>query len=211
MANVKGIDTAHTVTQAVCDALKDENGEFVIRYYAQSGSWKKITKSEAQRIIDNGLKLVVVYQESNNSASCFSTELGTSAAQRAVSCATEIGQPTGTVIYFSVDYDATSTEIANNIIPYFLAIQKFFNDYGISYKIGVYGSGLVLKAVTSATAARYRWFAGMSTSWADYSEYDDSSKYHIKQTSTSSLAGVTIDWNITGTAEDYGAITYLNS
>ena len=48
--------------------------------------------------------------------------------------------PSGTIVYFAVDYDATEAEVESNIIPYFKAIYDTFDEINMhGYKIGIYG------------------------------------------------------------------------
>ena len=58
----------------------------------------------------------------------------------------------GSAIYFSVDFDATSGEIAGNVVPYFNGVTRAFDEESAGapeYRVGAYGSGLVCGTLTS--------------------------------------------------------------
>ncbi len=180
MAYAQGFDTSSTVTQSLCDAAKEKGYEFIIRYYTSNISGSKlIRQKEAELIIDNGFTLVIVYQDNNKSAADFNAALGRSAAEAAIKCAANLGQPSSSVIYFAVDYDAGPVAIQNNIIPYFQAIQDRFAQ-SIGCEVGVYGSGLVCSSLKEELGLSYTWLS-MSKGWAGYNDYNDATKYSLKQ------------------------------
>lgn len=202
-----GFDTNTTVTQAVCDAAKNKLHSFAVRYYASDASNSKvIKKSEAELILSNNLKLVVVFQDTNREAKQFSAALGKSAAIAAANCANAIGQPAGTAIYFAVDFDCGPIAYENNILPHFKAIKDYFTAQNLQYSVGVYGSGSICSKLKAALNLSYTWLSG-STGWDGSSTYTD---YSIKQTSMEqSLGGIIVDFDSSSSAMEYGGITYL--
>jgi hypothetical protein len=76
-------------------------------------------------------------------------------------------QPAGSAIYFAVDFDASSAQLANEIGAYFQAVKEGFTTASAPYTIGVYGSGLTCRTISASGAASYTWLAG-STGWREY-------------------------------------------
>lgn len=212
--SVYGIDTGHSLSQTNCERLIQAGKSFAVRYYSNPDNpdqaWKIISRAEAQRILDSGLKLCMVYQDEAGSQSCFSREKGFQAIQNAITLAEEIGQPYGSAIYFAVDYDAGGIALGNNIMPYFDAINEYLNECGNPYKVGVYGSGFICSRVKSIGFASYTWLS-MSTGWAEYSTYNTPSKYNIKQVEGAVIDGVLVDLDVTGNASEYGAFSSLRN
>ena len=108
-----------------------------------------------------------------------------------------LNQPYGTAIYFAVDYDAHIDHL-ERIRDYFDIIK---NKVGGRYKIGVYGSGLVCSSI-KPNYAQYSWLTH-STGFYGYDEYDDITKYNIKQAETYSYNGFKFDDDI-AVCSDYG-------
>lgn len=201
-----GIDTVHTVTQKVCDAMKESLRSFVGRYYA-AGSYPKIIKrSEAELIINNGLKLVIIHQNTNNEDKWFSAEKGRIAAEGAASCAAAIGQPAGTAIYFAVDYDCLESGYQNCVLPHFKAIQEYFKAQSLGYSIGVYGSGYVCRKLKEDIGLTYTWLAA-AKDWKESNTYKDYNLWQMETDQT--LGGIEVDFDRSTAERDYGAITYL--
>src|SRR6185503_8475426 len=100
-----------------------------IRYYNFSNSLafpeKRMELAEAQALATHGLQIAVTFQQRQNQVADFSELSGLAAGRRAYRHAQDnIGQPAGSGIYFSVDFDASSNEIGNSIAPYFEGIKR---------------------------------------------------------------------------------------
>lgn len=143
-----GCDTATNVTAARLTTLEDNNFTFVGRYLNRvEGFQDGLTSSEVTRISDAGLYIVSIWQISK-SLSHFTNANGVDDAETAVGLADDLGQTDGTPIYFAVDFDATSTQITNNVVPYFQGIKSVLDSSTKNpngYKMGVYGSRAVCK------------------------------------------------------------------
>lgn len=188
---VTGVDSSSACTSSSIACLLSEGISFVGRYYSRTThiEGKKITASEAQLISQAGLQIVTVYEDGPTSYSYFSADRGTADANGALQQAQDIGQPTGTAIYFTVDYDAASSDIAGNITAYFQAIAAALEG---SYTVGVYGSGAVCSAMTAAGFAKLAWLA-QSTGWSGYSAFSD---WVIKQGPEQSICSLNSDSDI---------------
>lgn len=209
------IDTAvRTTAKLAC--LKTKGVTTIIRYYNFNNSThlpeKRVQRAEAQAIAAAGIKMAVVFQQGQNSASAFSDEQGFKAGRRAFTYARdEIGQPTGSGIYFSVDFDANTTQIKDRIVPYFEGIRRAFNQEsggGASYRIGVYGSGLVSKTLTAKGLIELTWLA-MSRGFSGTNAAIQAGAFHLNQLPPERvLCDLGVDFNDANPARpDFGAFT----
>ena len=136
------IDTATNV-RVHAKALFARGVRVVIRYYTSNmGSGKLLRLDEARALSEAGLGIAVVYQVAQNKRSDFDRERGKTAGNNAWRYAMQtIGQPAGSAIYFAVDYDASTHDVEQAIVPYFEAARAQLRpgDPMQSYRIGVYG------------------------------------------------------------------------
>lgn len=179
----KAFDSASRVTDPDC--FKRNDYGTAIRYYTQARSSSKLLSlDEARAICRAGLRLLVVYEDFNNSAERFDHAAGTEQARTAHDIAAgEISQPAGSAIYFAVDFDPTEADIAGRIVPYFEGIRAGLDAArggAPGYRVGAYGCGAVLEAVAAKSLADYLWLAG-AMGWRGSKAFDQSGKWHLKQ------------------------------
>lgn len=186
MPSYSGIDTTSNITN-LASTIYASGYRFAIRYYSLPANSKRTSLSELTAIGNAGLKRIVVYQNLHNSYSKFNPTIAANDAADALSQAVSYGQPTGSIIYFSVDFDATATQIAGNITSHFQVLSNTINPAG--YGVGVYGSGLVCSTLFNNGYVSHTWLA-MSTSWAGYNSF---STWNIKQLQATTVAGVACD------------------
>lgn len=197
---VSGVDSSSACTATSISCLQQEGISFVGRYYSRTTQipGKKLTPSEAASISAAGLQIVTVYEDGPTSYAYFSSDRGTADASGAMQQAAAIGQPNGSAIYFTVDYDAAPSEIAGNITAYFQAVAAAIGD---AYRVGVYGSGSVCAAITQAGFAQLAWLA-QSTGWSGYADF---TQWAIKQGPEKSVCGLNSDTDVA--QGDFGAFT----
>jgi hypothetical protein len=112
-----------------------------------------------------------------------------------------VGQPTGSAIYFAVDFDARR-EALNAVDQYFRGIAAGFASAGqgrTKYRVGVYGSGAVCDSMKRAGLAQYTWLSN-STAWAGYAGYRD---WNIKQGGR--LAELSFNHDFNEAKDEYGS------
>jgi hypothetical protein len=178
---LQGVDTSAPLSQATANAVYAAGYAFIMRYYTQYDYDKKLTLPEAQRICDAGLQIVSVYQDANNSPSCFDADKGTDDATKAYDYARDIiGQPQTSVIYFAVDYDASLSDINGCINDYFTSVRSVFNSHSNYYRVGVYGSGLVCDKIFNEFGLAQRAYLGEAVGYAGSSSYTET--WNIIQT-----------------------------
>lgn len=188
---VSGVDSSSACTATSITCLQGESIAFVGRYYSRTThvEGKKLTAAEAGLISAAGIQIVAVYEDGPTSYGYFSASRGTADAQGAMQQAAAVGQPNGSAIYFTVDYDAATSEIAGNITAYFQAVAAAI---GGAFKVGVYGSGSVCAAITGAGLAQLAWLA-QSTGWSGYADF---TQWAIKQGPETSVCGLNSDTDV---------------
>lgn len=146
----KGFDCSTPLTAQTAAAFVKDGYSFVARYLVPSG-YKALTKSEADRISQAGLQIVSVFETTANRA-LGGRSAGLADGATAVQVAHQLGQPAGSCIYFAVDFDATSAQMAT-VVAYIQAASEATPEY----TTGVYGSYAVMEAVKKAGACSRFW------------------------------------------------------
>lgn len=171
-----GCDTATNVTAARLTTLKDNNFTFVGRYLNRvEGAHDGLTAAEVTRISNGGLYIVSIYQNNGSTgASYFTNSQGVSDAEEAVELADNLGQTDNTPIYFPVDFDATASQVTNNIVPYFQGVLSVLNSSSKNpngYRLGVYGSRAVCEYIRGTYSATTRYTFIVDNKWRG--DFDD--------------------------------------
>jgi hypothetical protein len=189
---MNGISTNRNLA-AIVSCLRQSGVKFAFRYYSRTtkNTEKRLTPVEALALSSAGIMLGVVYEDNPTSPEYFSLERGQLDASSASAYAAQLGQPAGSAIYFSVDYDADSSATEGPIHEYFLGIERGLRDGGGQYEVGVYGSGAVcvwLKQHCPFVA--YTWLAE-SRGWRGSTDFV---VWDVKQSVAGvPLCGLTID------------------
>lgn len=127
---------------------------------------KSLKPTEPQTILDSGLRFFPIFQYGGRQSSSFSYDIGRAHATVAHNKSVGYRIPSGTCIYFAVDYDATDEDIDNNIIPYFRGVCDVLREQGGWYKHCVYGSRNVCTRVSKEVGAKWSFVAAMSWSYS---------------------------------------------
>lgn len=205
------VDTASR-TDAHLPALRQEGVTGVIRYYCKTTRirGKLLTRQEAEKIVAAGLSLAIVHQGKGNDAASFSRAAGERDGAFACGYATTvIGQPEGSTIYFGVDYDAPEGDVRDRIIPYFRGVQAAFQAQGGKFRIGVYGSGAVCRAVLDNGLASFAWLSQSSGHRGSHA-FLQSGKWTLHQRAGRTMGGIGVDPNdLNPLANGFGAFDRL--
>lgn len=178
--------TANTTSKISC--LLSQGVRTVIRYYNFSNSQtfphKRMELAEAEALSARGLQIAVTFQQRQNQAGDFSELKGLAAGRRAYRYAQDnIGQPAGSGIYFSVDFDASKDEIRNAIAPYFQGVKRAFDEESAGnpdYRVGAYGSGLTCATLTQGGLIELTWLA-MSPGFRGTRDALNAGEFHLAQ------------------------------
>jgi len=172
-------------------ALYDSGYRYIGRYLTVES--KAITKEEAQSIFDAGLRFFPIYQTSADKYGYFTAQKGAEDAKSAIDAAKSLGLPTGTVIYFAVDFDATDIQITNAVLPYFESISKGMA--GSGYRVGVYGTRNVCTRVSDKGYAEFSFVSNISSGYSGNLGFKMPSNWAFDQFATVSLGSFAIDKN----------------
>ena len=138
-----GCDTATTITTARLQTLKSNGYSFVGRYLPGSGF--PLSIQERNTITSGGLFIVSLFERGfPDHSGYFTAAQGQSDAQVAIDGARTVSQPSGTPIYFAIDYNAPMDDISGCIRVYLQAIKAVFAHNTYPYELGLYGSGALL-------------------------------------------------------------------
>ncbi|MCY9093129.1 DUF1906 domain-containing protein [Bacillus mojavensis] len=170
-------DTATIITAEKAQTLRNNGYKTVGRYLtgnvrtSNGLTSKALTSEELAVIFDAGLKVFPIYQDGGYQSSYFVKDQGTRDAYSAASAARRLGFPSGTTIYFAVDFDAYDYEVTDKIIPYFQEIKSAFAKMQTfstapKYEIGVYGPRNICIRTQEAGLTKYSFVANMSTGFS---------------------------------------------
>ena len=206
--NHYGVDTYGPIDNDVASTLKNDEYDFVIRYYtslSEQETGKLLKATEVSTLHNANLKIVSVYQDYGNSISDFSIEKANLHAERAMELAEELGQPPESVIYFAVDYSPLSDEL-NTLAQYFSTIK---NKLSGKYRIGVYGTAEVCDLIKPDFAS-HSWLSHSIRNKSnsiegdpEYISYDSQLKYDIKQAEEIFYNNQKFDYD-TAIGDDFG-------
>ncbi|SPF33824.1 hypothetical protein SBF1_1240004 [Candidatus Desulfosporosinus infrequens] len=158
------MDCATRLNSQTAAAVKTAGITVVGRYlgYVTEGWSKAITQDELSAIHTAGLSVVLIWEGNPTSVGYFTAAQGVADAKQAITEGEYIGTPKGTAIYFTVDYDAQSADMAA-IVQYFSGVRESLAG---QYLVGAYGSFSVLTALKSSPYApdkywqTYAWSGG---------------------------------------------------
>ncbi|WP_373799500.1 glycoside hydrolase domain-containing protein [Bacteroides heparinolyticus] len=153
-------------------ALFNQGFRFIGRYLTNvepNGYDKKMSREEVSILLDAGLNIFPIFQESPHSPvrpTDFNRVRGESDAERAIEAALSLGFEENTILYFALDCDMTEEDIADYAVPYFAGIKSVFVKHLNYYKIGVYGSRNSCQTICDNKYAVSSFVSDMSTGYS---------------------------------------------
>jgi len=184
---MNGIDCATQITYLLAQNLRSKGINYIGRYMVPdypSLRWKRLTAPEVQACTELGIKIISIFEISAGDMKG-GAQAGIEHGKLAYQEAQSIGQPTGTPIFFTVDYEAGLGDY--NIIESYLRAAK---EQIPGYKIGCYGSFFVVEEMARRRAADYFW---QTIAWSRNNIPISASIYQYKCDTT--LAGISVDLN----------------
>lgn len=170
--SAKACDCATVLNRQQALDLKAAGYTHVGRYltgFVGRSTPKAITHDEINHIKNAGLSLFPIYQDGGYYLEYFQkSNQGLTDAKLAIAAAENLGIPSGTTIYFAVDFDAYEYQIDDFIIPYFRMIDFIFKTQlnKKRYKVGVYGARLICTKVSERGLSSYSFVGDMSTGFS---------------------------------------------
>lgn len=165
--SAKACDCATILTAAKAKTLYDNGYRYVGRYLSGTivgGASKALSREELQIAFNAGLRVFPIQQASANKVSYFTEEQAVEDANSAYQHATNLGIPSGTIIYFAVDCDPQDTEITSNILPYFKKVYETM--LSKKYRVGIYGTRNVCTRVSNKGYVISSFVSDMSTGFS---------------------------------------------
>jgi peptidoglycan hydrolase-like protein with peptidoglycan-binding domain len=162
---VQAFDCMYPLNDATIQTVKNAGYQYVGRYLT-GGTNKQLSNSEIARIFDNGLSFFLLFQMQGDSVADFNFDQGNSDGQAAHAAAVSFGIPQGTVIYFSVDFDALETDITKFVIPHFHGVTAAIQAAGNRYAVGVYGCRNTCIRLAAEGLTSRSFVSGMSTGYS---------------------------------------------
>jgi Domain of unknown function (DUF1906) len=206
---VAAVDLSAPVDQNFLNQMRIIGINTVIRYYDHPDETlpgKTLTRTERDFILGNGFKIAVVFQHHNDQMTSFTGLRGRTDAERALALAMANNQQPGSAIYFGVDGPWHRDYELTNIMDYFREVKARLA--GASYRVGVYGSGLVCEMLLANALADLCWLAAPDT-WPQYLDYYATRKWGLAQLPTTRCGGRSVDFNqVNGLSADYGQFGY---
>lgn len=183
-----GCDTATVLSASQAKTLKSLGYTHVGRYLTGTVGTnyvpKFLTFDEIQNIESAGLKVVPIYQDGGYYPDYFiGNRQGVHDAKMAILAAKTIGVPSGTTIYFAVDYDFTEPQVKNLIVNYFEKIHSVFisSENDKNYKAGIYASRRACTLVSERQLVEYSYVSDMSTGYSGNLGYPIPSNWAFDQ------------------------------
>lgn len=166
-SGVDMVDTSAIVTPEFLDRMREVGVTTIGRYYDYDDETipgKRLRAEELELIARYGMSLVVVFQHNNNRAETFNDwrNRGPADAREALKLAERFNQPPQGAIYFGVDGDFVgpgSQYHTDDVIGYFTEVNRVFDEAGVSYPVGVYGSGEACITLFTEDLAGFCWLS----------------------------------------------------
>jgi hypothetical protein len=195
---MKALDTPYSVA-GKAHQLQAMGYGAVIRYISpntQSFPHKCLTTEEVRGLHSVGIKIGSVWESGFPiKASYFTAAQGAKDGMSAAATAKRLGQPQGSAIYFTVDYDATEADIEGPVHAYAVAFHDAVK--GAGYLCGVYGSAMVIENLWRSGYAHYRWLA-QSMGWSGSPNYHAAD---INQGPSTTVLGLDVDADTVTTSD----------
>ena len=169
---MKALDTVEAKFVASHTAAFKEAGVLAVGlYYFKASQFKDLLTHEvAKKISSAGLKIFSVYENGfPTQVSYFTHDKANMDAHTAAVRSADAQQPSGTPIYFAVDYDAELADLPA-ITTYFTEVRRVFDVLENGHTLGVYSSGRVCKHLLGEGLVTHTWLC-QSTGFADFTSF----------------------------------------
>lgn len=178
---VKAIDCATKLNSTHTANLSKNGVSHVGRYLGHS--WKGLEKVEVESVKGAGLNIISIFEKASNKLSYFTYAQGKADAIEATGYAEAVGQPHGTAIYFTVDFDAQPNDFGA-ILDYFKGVRDNLKNYSV----GAYGSHYTLCFLKPQNVVKY-FFQTVAWSHGLQCDFNHIFQYQCDTT----LVGISVD------------------
>ena len=199
------VDASVNTTNAL-GCLKSSGITTIIRYYNRNMTAKVIKRPEVNAILASGLSLCIVHQRGGRDPAEYGAQNGRLDARHCRNYGAQMGQPSGSAVYFAVDFDISAGDLNRMVVPYFEAVRNEMAAGGEepALRIGVYGSGLTCRTLLDAGLADLTWLS-QSRGFRETATFRASNRWNLLQLMPESLCGIGVDPDIANPARpDFG-------
>ncbi|WP_314094771.1 glycoside hydrolase domain-containing protein [Microbacterium foliorum] len=198
-----GADCVTTLTAPRLSGLRSAGYTHFGRYLTNTPDNqldKCIQSGELARVLAAGGHVFPLFQTGGGQLAHFTYDRGAEVGEEAGSAAWAYRIPANTIIYFSVDFDASESEVQNQVIPHFQALPERLGRMGRSYRIGVYAPRRVCHQLNAAGLVVSSFVSDMSIGYGSNKAQVLPSNWAFDQIQTrwegSGTSSVEIDKNI---------------
>lgn len=188
---VSGCDCATVITEENISVLVKNGYRFIGRYL--TGRYK-LSQKEIAILSTSHIRIFPIFQRSGEGISAtnvgyFTISQAESDANDAIMAALQLGFPSGTIIYFAVDYDAYDIQVTKVLIPFFQKLSEVFRHKSFcGYKIGIYGPRNVCTRISQLGYAISSFVSDMSTGYSGNLGYAMPSNWTFDQIVTTVIS-----------------------
>jgi peptidoglycan hydrolase-like protein with peptidoglycan-binding domain len=176
----KGFDTRFQLTAVEARNAVGAGFTTVGRYLVGAG--KFITATELDGLREAGLRLLPIHQRLNNTAEVMTAANGRVHGIEAIERARVLGLPSGSLLFFCVDFDAQDETVRGPICDYFRAVRNTMDTtLTVEYRVGVYGTRNVCATVIDEGLAEAAFVAGMSKGYSGNMGFTMPKQWHVNQ------------------------------
>lgn len=190
---VNAIDCATKLTAPMLDKFI-KNGVKTFGRYLPTSAWKGLTLEEVKIITQYGGDIFTIYEDNATLLTYFTESQGAHDGKEAEKMALNLGQPKGTPIYFTVDFDVQPKDF-HNILKYFKSIKMQH------YKVRAYGHDKIIDYLADHGAIdkgyqTYAWSGGRKSKHTVIYQYSNGERMAGIPVDYDKLSGDVGSWNL---------------
>lgn len=190
-----GFDTSHQLLGGKAAAAVQRGYTHVGRYLVGENG-KYLCAPEIAELRTAGLRLAPIYQRFNDKVAYLTRDNGMTEGLEALVRGRVLGLPAGSIIYFSVDFDATGDVVSGAVAEYFGGVKEIMDAVAFyNFRIGVYATRNVCQVMIDRGLAVAAYVSGMSTGYSGNMGFPMPREWHYNQIIelTDDLGSTTID------------------
>lgn len=190
-----GFDTSHQLLGGKAAAAVQRGYTHVGRYLVGENG-KYLCAPEIAELRAAGLRLAPIYQRFNDKVAYLTRDNGMTEGLEALVRGRVLGLPAGSIIYFSVDFDATGDVVSGAVAEYFGGVKEIMDAVAFyNFRIGVYATRNVCQVMIDRGLAVAAYVSGMSTGYSGNMGFPMPREWHYNQIIelTDDLGSTTID------------------
>ena len=190
-----GFDTSHQLLGGKAAAAVQRGYTHVGRYLVGENG-KYLCAPEIAELRTAGLRLAPIYQRFNDEVADLTRANGMTEGLEALVRGRVLGLPAESIIYFSVDFDATGDVVSGAVAEYFGGVKEIMDAVAFyNFRIGVYATRNVCQVMIDRGLAVAAYVSGMSTGYSGNMGFPMPREWHYNQIIelTDDLGSTTID------------------